>query len=146
MRTLLLTVLVSFNLVACVTGDNDAMDQGDELSAIDGDENLDVMPGTAEKNTQATLQAETDVQGDLARAQQDERFEVQGDGRDVGAPVQPGYNVQGDLGQQDYKVQGDLGKPNLKVQGDRYDMDQAKLYNPAGIEEVDLIKILRGVR
>lgn len=125
MRTLLLTVLVSFNLVACVAGDNDAEDL-----------NID---GIAEG--QADMEMDVGMAEHLVPPSQEQSVIVD-------LQARPG------LRQNKYKeaaskqtLDGELARVELEQDqlGRDIDAEQEELYNPNRIEQVDMVELLRGI-
>jgi len=134
MRTLLLTVLVSFNLVACVAGDNGAEEEGiDGIAETQADMAMDV--GMAEHQ----VRQEQDVTVDL-QARPGTRQNRYHEGAS-----------QETLADQTAKVQMDNEKlDRLQLEQEKLgreltDVEQEELFNPNRIEQVDMVELLRGV-
>ena len=126
MRTLLLSVLVSFNLVACVAGDNGAEDQ--DIEGIDGI---------------------AEVQGEMDVGMSEHQVKTSEQSMDVDLQARPG------LRKNKYKeaasevtLDGELARAELEQDklGRDIDAEQEELYNPNRIEQVDMVELLRGIQ
>ena len=157
MRTLLLTVLVSFNLVACVAGDNDA--DGQEIDGIAetqvDDMTMDV--GMAEHQVKTAQQgmdvelstrpvrqnslkeaaSQEQLDGDMAKTRMQQELSTR--------PVDRKNKYQEASSQE--MLDGEMTQAQLELEklGRDVDAEQEELYNPNRIEQVDMVELLRGI-
>lgn len=122
MRTLLLTVLVSFNLVACVAGDNDV--EGQEIDGIaeaSGDMEMDV--GMAEHQV-ATSKEGVDVDLQALPARKNKYKEAES------------RETLADQVEREALQPARLGQDGA---------EQVDMFDPNAVEEIDMVELLRGI-